>query len=257
MMEMLLQVACVFLIATTSSLGCEDLVADVENSLNECLGIVEAVGRYMVHFHNLHEVRRSEDENGMHDTDVKLGACVSIVEAVDAYHAGHSRLELYQNFLTLEEWAYLDQLLMPLSEKIGNLLYVASTDGDDISDFRRACGSQTPTLTIFESDNGSVFGGYTDWDMSVDSGGHTAASAFIFRLRPSFEQYLLTAPSVAIYIGDNGLCYGNAINIKNHPLSHNESWVYGAHYSVDGFELNDGERYFQLREFIAVKVEEL
>jgi len=256
MMEMLLQVACVFLISTTSSLGCEDLVADVENSLNECLGIVEAVGRYMVHFHQLQEVRRSEDENGMHDTDVKLGACVSIVEAVDAYHASHSRLELYQNFLTLEEWAYLNQLLMPLSEKVGNLLYVASTDGDAISDFRRACGSQTPTLTIFESDNGSVFGGYTDWDMSVDTGGHTAASAFIFRLRPSFEQYHLIYPSVAIAISDYGLYYGNAINIAKHPLSQKSS-VSGAHYSVDGFELNDGEQVFQMREFIAVKVEEL
>lgn len=254
---MALQVACVFLISITSSLACDDLVADVENSFNECLGIVEDVGRYMLHVHQLREVRRAADGNDIHDTDAKLGICGSILEAVDAYHADHKRLELYQNFLTLEEWAYLNHLLMPLSEKIGNLLYVASTDGDDISDFRTACGSQTPTLIIVESTNGTVFGGYTDWDMSVDTTRHRPASAFLFRLRPSFEQYHLTTPSSAINVHDDWLQFGNAINIKDHAMNHSESWVSGADYSVDGFELNDGEKYFQLREFIAVKVEEL
>lgn len=254
---MVLQVVCVFLISITSSLGCDDLVADVENSLNECLGIAEDVGRYMLHVHQLREARRAADENDIHDTDAKLGICVSILEAVDAYHADHSRLELYQNFLTVEEWAYLNHLLMPLSEKIGNLLYVASMDGDGISDFRKACGSQTPTLIILESTNGAVFGGYTDWDWSVDTNGHRSASAFLFRLRPSFEQYHLTSPSVAININDDWLYFGNALNMKDHPLNHSLSTVSGAHYSVDGYELNDGKQNFQLREFIAVKVEEL
>lgn len=256
MIAMLLQVACVFLISITSSLGCDDLVADVKNSLNECLGIAEDVGRYMVHVHQLREVRRASDENDIHDTGVKLGVCVSILEAVDAYHADHSRLELYQNFLNLEEWAYLNHLLMLLSEKIGNLLYVASTDGDDISDFRRACGSQTPTLIILGSTNGAVFGGYTDWNMSVDTNGFRSASAFLFRLRPSFEQYHLTSPN-AIHINDDYLRFGNAINMRDHPLNHSLSWVSGADYSADDYELNDGDQYFQLREFIAVKVEEL
>jgi len=256
-MAMLLQVLRVFLISATSSLGCDDLVADVDNSLNECLGIVEDVGRYMAHVHQLQEVRRAADENGMHDTDVKLGVCVSILEAVDAFHAVHSRLALYQNFLRFEELAYLNQLLMPLSEKIGSLLYVASMDGDDISDFRRACGSQTPTLIILESTNGSVFGAYTDWDMSVSTGGFRSASAFLFRLRPSFEQYHLTSPSAAIRISDDVLQFGNAIIIRDHPLSNNKSSVSGAYYSVENFELNNGDEYFQLREFIAVKVEEL
>jgi len=252
---MLLQVAFVFFISITSSLACDDLVAAVENSLNDCLAIVEDIGRYMIHVQRLQELRRAADEDNIHDTDAKLGVCVSILEAVDAYHADHSRLARYQDLLSLEEWTYLNQLLMPLSEKIGDLLYVASTDGDDISDFRRACGSQTPILIVFESTNGTVFGAYTDWDMSVDTNSMTSASAFLYRLRPSFEQYHSTSPW--IYVNDNYLHFGNAINIGDHPLSQDRNWVSGADFSANDYELNDGEQYFQLKEFIAVKVEEL
>jgi len=254
MIAMLLQVACVFLTSKATSLDYDDLVADVKSTLDECLGIVEDVGRYVDEVNLLQGVsRRNEDESDNHSTDVKLGACVSILQAVDTYREDHSRQVLYQEFLRLEEKAYLHELLEPLSKKMGDLLYVASTDGDDFSDFRSACGNQE-TLLIIESTNGAVFGGYTDADWTVAGSWQSSSTAFLFRLRPSFEQWGVTAPIVANWINDDYLHFGNALNIPDHFLSHNNSRVSGAHYAVDGFELNDGIEYFQAKEFVAVKI---
>jgi len=259
MVTMLLKVACVFLITKVSSLDHDDLVADVENTLNECLGIVADVGWYLAEVNLLQEVnRRAEDENDNDATDVKLGACVSLLKAVDTYRENHSRLELFQDFLRLEERSYLLELLKPLSKKIGDILYVASRDGDQITDFSTACGNQSATLIIVESTNGTVFGGYTDVDWSTMSEWLTSNTAFLFRLRPSFGQFAINTPQYANGIVESNLRFGNdALYIQGNFLSFPTNYVSNSHYDVDGYELNNGERRFIVKEFIALKVEDL
>jgi len=257
---MLLLVACVFLI-TKGSIDYDDLVADVENTFDECLGIVEDVWSYVDEVSLLQEVRRRvEDENDNDATEVKLGACVSMLKAVDTYRENHSRLVLYHDFLLLAEKVYLNELLKPLSKKMGDVLYIASKDGDDISDFRTAIGNQSPTLLIIESTNGTVFGGYTDVDWSSITGWVSSPSAFLFRLRPSFAQYpriSSTGEYANYYITDNVLYFGYAIKMVDNALSNANSNIQNVHYDFEDFELNDGEQNFQAKEYIALKAEDL
>jgi len=239
-----------FLISKATSIDYDVLGADVENTLDECLSIAEDAGRYLDEVNLLQGVnRRVEDE--------KLGACVRVMTAVDNYRKDHTRLVRFQDLLRSKDKVYLHELLKPLSKKMGDLLYIASFDGDDISDFRTICGNQSPTLIIVESTNGTVFGGYTDADWLSTQITQSSSTAFVFRLRPSFEQYAIISEAVATLISDNALQFGNAINIHDHALSNADSWVSGSHYDVDGFELNDGERYFQAKDWVAVKVEDL
>ena len=42
------------------------------------------------------------------------------------------------------------------------LLYLASRDGWDASDFHRMCDGKGATLTVVNSSGGYIFGGYTD-----------------------------------------------------------------------------------------------
>jgi len=69
---------------------------------------------------------------------------------VDTYRENHIRLGRYNNFLRLEDKAYLHELLKPLPKKMGDLLYIASMDGDDISNFLTTYYNQSPTFIIIE-----------------------------------------------------------------------------------------------------------
>jgi len=250
---MLIQAACLFLISKVASLDYEDLVIDVENTLDECIGILNDVGRYVDGVNFLQDVsRRAEDETG----DV-LGACFSILKAVDGYYKNHMRLSRHQNFLLWEEQAYLNDLLEPLSMKMGDYFYVASFDGDSITDFMAACGNQSPTLIIVESTKGTVFGGFTDKEWSQDVTWQSSSEAFLFRLRPSFEQFKIKTQQYANHLGGNVLRFGSDLYLYDHALNNSNSLVQGSNYHITGYELNDGERYFQAREWVAVKVENL
>jgi len=255
---MLIQAACLFLISEVASLDYEDLVIDVENTLDECIGILKDVGRYVDEVNLLQDVsRRAEDETGDVATGVRLGACLSILKAVDGYHKNHMRLSRYQNFLQWEEQAYVNELLEPLSMKMGDHFYVASVDGDSITDFMAACGNQSPTLIIIESTNGTVFGGFTDKEWSWDVTWQSSSKAFLFRLRPSFEQFTIKNQQYANHLGGNVLQFGSDLYLYD-ALSNSNSFVRGdVHYYGTGYELNDGENYFQAREWVAVKVENL
>jgi len=262
LITMLLQVACVLLVSRARSVDCDgfeydDLIADVDNTLNDCLGIMENAARYFDLVNSMQVVRRADDESDDDNTDVKLEACVSILAAVDTYRENHMRHARYQDLLRMEEKVYLHELLKPLSKKVGNLIYVASMDGDEISDFLAAYDNESPTLVIVESVNGTVFGGYTDKIWTTSKTWQSSSNAFVFQLRPSFDQHAIISTSVATHVSDSHLQFGNAINLKDHALSNALSWVSPSHYDLDGYELNDGERYFQAKEWVVVEVEDL
>jgi len=249
-MIMLVQLACLFLISKAKSIDYDVLVADVENTLDECLSIAEDVGRYHNEVNLLQEVtRRVEDK--------KLRACVRIMTAVGNYREGHTRVARYQDLLRLKEKAYLHELLKPLSKKMGDLLYMASMDGDAISDFSAVYDNESPTLIIVESNNGFVFGGYTDKQWSTSGEWQTSSNAFLFRLRPSFKQLAIKTTQYANFINDNLLQFGNDIRLYDHALSNDNNKVGHGDYELEGYELNGGNRTFQAVEWVAVKVEDL
>jgi len=61
----------------------------------------------------------------------------------------------------------LQLLNFPTNQPL-NLLYRASTDGFSSGSFHSKCDGKSKTLTIIKSENGNIFGGYTNasWDSS-------------------------------------------------------------------------------------------
>jgi len=79
---------------------------------------------------------------------------------------------------------------MKLNEFYGNrdqqwqLIYKASRDGFDTNTFHSRCDNKGPTMTIVQSNNNYLFGGYTSvaWTSSADIGYKTDTTAFLFTL---------------------------------------------------------------------------
>jgi hypothetical protein len=65
------------------------------------------------------------------------------------------------------------------------LLYRGSRDGWDVSDFHRKCHKRGATLTIVKTNDGYVFGGYSDqsWTHSDDGVFKSSKDAFLFSLK--------------------------------------------------------------------------
>jgi len=63
------------------------------------------------------------------------------------------------------------------------LLYRASRDGWDASDFHRMCDGKGATVTVVKSSGGYIFGGYTDVAWSGGGGWKSSSKSFLFSLK--------------------------------------------------------------------------
>jgi len=248
---------CLFLISRTLSItSYNQLVADVGTTLAECLDVIGAGWDYVGRVESLNEQRRrAEKENGNVSTRVKVGACVSILSAVDTYRDNHSKLLGFQRWMQWQEIEILNDFLKPVSKKVGELLYVASKDGDLAKDFHNACDGKGPNVVIVESEGGAVFGGYTNLDWGGSTGWKTSGTSFLFRLRPTAMKYPLKAgkehqtvminPHYGPVFSDLWIFYG-ALNSSRNQVGANS-------YSFTGYEISDGEHNFKIKEYAVLK----
>jgi hypothetical protein len=78
-----------------------------------------------------------------------------------------------------KEWL-LSQL--PLKVVTLTLLYRASTHGWSTSKFHQLCDGKGPTITIFKSKPGRVFGGFTQETWDIKSYSKNDEKAFIYSI---------------------------------------------------------------------------
>jgi len=244
-------------ISTASSLNYVDLVADIENTLDDCMSVVDDARNYVAELDALGNVRRRDEEEDS-DHAVQLWACVSMLKAMDQYRENHSRLLLAHEFVSFQEKTYLNQLLAPVSKKIGQIpLYVASRDGDRGIDFHEKCDGKGPTVTIIKSTTGYVFGGYTDVSWSCCTADwHSSTTSFLFQLRPNFAQYTLKSGQepYAVRHSEDDLIFGNGgdIFVRSGALNNSDSGVGpGRSYNVEWgvYTLNGGEVNFMVQDY--------
>ena len=78
---------------------------------------------------------------------------------------------------------------LPKGKKL-TLLYKGSRDGFDAASFHYYCDNKGPTMTLYRSDHGYVFGGYTSVSWEGSSSFKADPSAYIFSvyLRKKLEQ---------------------------------------------------------------------
>jgi len=257
---MLRLLVCLFLISRTSSITESDynqLVADVGNTLAECLDIVDVGWDYGYRVESLNEQRRlSEMEDDNVSTRVKVGACVSILRAVDTYRDNHSKRMGFQRWIQWQEIETVNDFLKPISKKVGELLYVASKDGDLAKDFHNACDGKGPNVVIVESEGGAVFGGYTNLDWEGSTGWRTSETSFLFRLRPTAMKYPIRAgyeDRALIINSEYGPLFGDDLRIFDGALNSSSNYVMGRGYSFSGYEISDGEKQFKIEEYVVLK----
>jgi len=248
-----------WLISTSkgASLNYKDLVANVENTFDVCLDIVEDVGDYISDVARLGNVRRRNGD-GVHAD--QLGACISILKATDKYRFAHSMVTA-QKVVNWQEIRHLNNRLnKAVSKKLGKIpIYVASKDGDRAQDFHEKCDGKGPTVVIIKTRTGNIFGGYTD--VSWDSiGSHQqSSSSFIFRLRPDIGWYELKSKffrtSAVGHYKNKGPVFGGGydIYISDNALDTQMSYVNGYSYAASKYTLNGGTVRFQVEDYVVYK----
>jgi len=155
--------------------------------------------------------------------------------------------------LSFSEVSWLNNQLPDL--KLGGLLFDTSIDGDHASTFHDRCNGEGPTVTIVETTLGVMFGGYTD-ESWASSNWATDTDAFVFRLRPSPEKFVVSVASNAIYRHSSyGPWFGNtAFKIWNHCKSNADSFVGSASYHGLGpTDLNNGHDDFRVKQYVVVQ----
>jgi len=163
--------------------------------------------------------------------------------------------------LWFSEVAFLNTELKKVSKELGGLLYLASKDGSGDSNFHSRCDSKGPTVVIIETRLGNIFGGYTltSW---ASSGNYVASSkAFIFRLRPTMKRFDQRSgyESYAIHRSSTyGPKFGTrAIEINDCQYVAQCSVGGGNSYLNSGYELNDGQRYFRVKDYVVVQAKSI
>jgi len=247
------------------TLSDDALVKGIEDTLDECTDIVEAVGDFL-HLLEARDdsFRRDEKDDSLAvGVTKKMKTCASIIEAVDKFRennffpwkGGHIELRW-------SEVGFINKALKQVSKKIGETLFVASKDGQASSNFHSACDGKGPTVVIVLTTAGNVFGGYaaSSW---TSSGSYTSAStSFLFRLRPSMMRYTIKKgrENYSMYRNSGyGPTFGGGFDlyIVNNALSSTSSYTNGGHsYEFQGYpnyQLNDGSKNFKVKDYVVMK----
>ena len=104
-----------------------------------------------------------------------------------------------------------DETIQKLKKIIGRecnlqLLYQMTKDGDKCETFHKKVDNQGPTITLFKSEDGYKFGGYTSQSFGASNGEKwiTDSDAFLFNFNTSNKYYIKNQNSQAIFLGGNG-----------------------------------------------------
>ena len=103
-----------------------------------------------------------------------------------------------------------DETIQKLKKIIGRecnlkLLYQMTKDGDKCENFHKNVDKQGPTITLFKSEDGYKFGGYTSKSFDYLGGTKwiTDPDAFLFNFNTSNKYYIKNKSSEAIFLGGN------------------------------------------------------
>jgi len=233
-------------------------VLSVETRLEECSDLLGAMGIWVGE--RLLDTRRLDEDTFTEQLEGKLETCDAIYEVVDTLRAasvGFVRPVYGTIGVRLSESFFLRALLLHVSKKIGDVLFIASRDGDSGTDFHEACDDKGPTIVICETTTGNIFGGYTDKNWGSDGWVYSNLS-FLFGVRPTLKKYAIRggdANRAIAGVSNYGPIFGGGhdLVIKNGALSKNESYTNGATYAMSGFELNDGVYNFQLNDYVVLQ----
>jgi len=254
-----------FLISKASKLSDKALVVAVEDTFEECASILQAVDDFIVEIHD-DDVRRRDEKNAVqlaNQVENKLDSCGIILDVAENFRKQYF-MQPIPGKINLEdrESRYVNSLLKPQSMKMGEVLFVASRDGQRASDFHSACDNRGATVVIVETKEGAMFGGYSDISWGSSTKWVASTKSFLFRLRPSMKQYKIQSARTtkAIYHHSSyGPTFGGGhdLTIKDNPLTSRSSATNGGNTYVfptnPSYELTNGIQIFLVKDYVVLK----
>ncbi len=138
------------------------------------------------------------------------------------------------------------------------LLYKGTTDGDTIEKFHSKCDNQYPTISIIESIDGQIFGGYTtkSWDKN-NKKDIPDPDSFLFNLNNKKKYPVSNNKGImGDYICDFGGSNFHELWVKNEYLSNSSYCDNGQGYNFKNYELTGGKQKFTIKELEIYKVED-
>jgi len=236
------------------------LLSQVEDTFGECIGIFRALREFD---EDIFENRRRVDGAAI-DSASTLNVCAAMAKVADTFHRDYfawSRSVL--GALQSSEILFLKNLLKDVGKDIGETLFIASMDGDDASKFHSLCDDQGPTLVVVETRSGLIFGGYADVSWSSDEAQPqiTSSTAFLFQIRPAMLSFGVNNQNEAFYHrSEYGPTFGVGwdLHISSGAMNNTESQSNKYSYAMSSpYQLNNGERYFEVKDYVVLKAASL
>jgi len=230
------------------------LLSQIEDSFDECLGIVHAVGEFDYDFHD--DRRRNVVTNARK----KMTVCGKMAKVAATFSRDYFALSRgVLGILQSSESSFLKDLLRKVNKKMGEILYVASVDGDAASKFHSLCDDQGPTIVVVETTAGVMFGGFAARSWTSKNSYVSSSTSFLFQIRPAMKLFGLNGKQYqhAQFVGEDvGPTFGGGhdLRIASGAMSNTNSYVNKHTYHASSlFELNDGTRNFKVKDYVVLK----
>lgn len=146
-----------------------------------------------------------------------------------------------------------------LKEKniIFNLIYRATRDGADANNYHKMCDGKINTVSVIKTVKGNKFGGYTETQIENGNTAYKDPNSFIFSLdkKKIYENMNKEGNVIRHYNGYGPYFVGGFIIFDNHLYSDYNNYIDERTFSYNFFpinekeyEINNGEKYFSIRE---------
>jgi len=257
---------CLFLISQAHNITDDALVVAINDTLTDCIVILRAVREFVDEIEDFDIRRRATKSSGELAQQVvkKMASCGTIMDTVDNFRKQllPPTTQLGHISLSDKEMEFLRKILKAESRDIGEVLYVASTNGDASSKFHSACDGKGPTIVIIETSTGNVFGGYTDISWGSSAAWKSSSKSFLFGLRPIMKQYQIkdAERSYAVYHNANRGPHfgrGNDLYISTGATGNSNSFTKGRTYTVNHHDLSGGAQNFRVKDYVVAKASAL
>ena len=139
------------------------------------------------------------------------------------------------------------------------MLYKGTKDGDTYNIFHKKCDNQGLTISIIESTDGQIFGGYASksWDINSKSD-ISDPDSFLFNINIK-KKYCVSNNKGLLknYICDFGGDSFHELWLDNNYLSKYGWCDNGNGFNFKNYELSGGKSIFQVKEYEVYKVIEM
>jgi len=229
------------------------LLSQIKGSFDECLGIVHAVGEFDYDFHD--DDRR---RNVVTKARKKMTVCGKVAKVAATFSRDYFTLSRgVLGRLQSSESSFLKDMLREVHKKMGDVLYVASVDGDAVSKFHSLCDNQGPTIVVVETTAGVLFGGFASVSWTSKGTWHTSSTSFLFQIRPAMKKFRIITRDKATYSAANyGPTFGRGHDLYISPgaMSNAASYVHKNSYHTSSTNgLNVGKRNFKVKDYVVLK----